>query len=148
MNFAETVLSPGALMILERHTPLSLASLLSGARSEFLNTGDYEGRLMKMMTAQFVKIAALAYDDGRFVWSDYNREVWRKFVASRASSSEGGSCVFSCEPDGDYCEAIHARFRALFIGVPTGMFPYVPSIHHGVSRITSNELRLRLAALA
>lgn len=139
-RFEDTILGSYSLAGISPESPGSLASLLSAARSEYLVSGDTEGRFMTATTKLFNDIAAKAYG-GCFVWSKYNLAEWKKFVASGAASDEGGSCVFSCETDGDYSSAIHNTFKGLFLGVPTGMYPYSISVRHGIAQMDTNELR-------
>ena len=56
-----------------------------------------------------------------FFWSEYNKNQWLKFVESRASSAEGGACMFSCENGGGY---VASNFKRLFVGLPTGVYAY------------------------
>lgn len=139
-DFSATILGKTSLEVLANDRNHSLASLLSAARSEYLNTRGIAGYFMTKLTGLFGEIADQAYG-GRFVWSDYNMSQWKKFVACGAASSEGGSCVFSCEEDGGYSDKIHATFKGLFVGVPTGMYPYSISVRHGIAKIDSDAIR-------
>lgn len=140
-RFEDTILGSGALVV----STGSLASLLSAARSEYLISGDTTGRIMATVTKLFEEIGDKAYGS-RFVWSEYNLKQWKHFVASNAASAEGGSCVFSCEEDGDYREQIHNTFKALFLGVPTGMHPYSISVRHGIGKMDTDALRAWVTA--
>lgn len=140
MKLENTILSPFSLSVLAREQRISLLSLLSAARSEYHRTHNLAGPHMATLTALFRDIAEVAYS-GAFVWSRYNLGQWEKFVASESASPEGGSCVFSCEPDGDYREAIHNTFKGLFVGTPTGMYPYSVSVRHGIAKLDTDALR-------
>jgi hypothetical protein len=97
------------------------AQLLSAARREFLNRKAYDGPQMLALTLLFDTIAREVHQT-RFQWSDYNRAQWDKFVNLRIGS-EGGACAFSLESGGDYKES-YDPFKGIFVGVPTGVFPY------------------------
>jgi len=101
--------------------PKNIPSLLSVARSEFHKTENYSGNFMKEVTDLLSFIAKELYDTN-FSWSEYNKGQWCKFVASGASSPEGGACMFSCENGGGY-DPLN-NFKRLFLGLPTGVYPY------------------------
>jgi hypothetical protein len=59
------------------------------------------------------------------VWSEYNRQQWEKFVQCDASSADDGSALFSFERNGVRPALDPSpRDRCLWVGVPTGLFPY------------------------
>lgn len=66
----------------------------------------------------------------KFVWSDYNRGEWQKFVDLRSSGLEGGACMFSFEDHAEFRDEGPASFQGLGVGVPTGMFPYSLWLNH------------------
>jgi hypothetical protein len=120
MSFENTFMLPGTLTVC---SPKSLPALYSAARSEFHRSNDYNGEFMLEVTAVLSHIAQQVYG-ARFFWSEYNKKLWVKFVASHASGPEGGACMFSCEPNGDYTGQAALVFKGIGLGVPTGQFPY------------------------
>jgi len=111
-------------IFLERINPKHTTVLLSAARSEYLTTQSYDGRLMTMVSEFFSCIASELYGT-TFVWSEYNKEQWTRFV-NLCVGIEGGACVFSMENSGILPElpSLKSDFKGLLLGTPAGMFPY------------------------
>jgi hypothetical protein len=100
--------------------PKTTAELLSAARREFINSNRYDGPNMIAAASLFDCIAKEVHGT-RFIWSEYNREQWNKFVT--LNNSYGGACAFSLEMDGEY-ESSREPFKGLFVGGPVGVYPY------------------------
>jgi hypothetical protein len=118
MSFEDTFIHYDSILPI---VPKNVPTLLSVARSEFHKTQNYSGTFMKEVTDLFSFIAKELYST-TFSWSDYNSLQWLKFVSSRASSEEGGACMFSCENGGQYSSS--NNFKKLFVGLPTGIHAY------------------------
>jgi hypothetical protein len=96
--------------------PKTVPQLMSAARAEFICNSDYtatyhdsgdlivngrfdlDGIFMEMLTNLFVAIAHELYDT-TYIWSNYNKGQWHKFVMCRIGN-EGGACMFSLENNG------------------------------------------------
>lgn len=128
MKFEQTILNNNTLT---SHIviPKNIPALLSFARSEYYHHKSSKNEYMVELQTVFNEIAHIIFKT-KFVWSDYNIGQWEKFVSSVSCNGEGGAIVISMEPDGDYSKEIHDSFRALFIGVPTGMYPYSMWLSH------------------
>lgn len=95
--------------------PTNIPQLLSTARCGFLRSG-HDAPEMKELSALFGSIAKHAYMS-HFLWSDYNKTEWEKFVT--LDNSRKGACAFSAETDGE-CP----QDKGFGVGGPTGPQPY------------------------
>jgi len=118
--------------------PKTLPALFSYARTEYYRSKSFSGVFMREINDLFSHIAHEVYGSV-FIWSEYNRGQWAKFVDSRASGLDGGACMFSCEAEGDCAVHKGTDFKGLNVGVPTGLFPYSLSLN------SSKVLGLRAA---
>lgn len=139
---SKNIIDAGRLEFERNRIPDRFPMLLSLARSEFLTAGRIEGNFMNRLTRTLDAMAKAAHST-RYVWSDYNRKEWKSFCDSVAETPEGGMRVFSLEEDGAY-NGDHAVFKRLFIGVPTGVYPYSLS---GMDEASTLRLRDTLDAL-
>lgn len=108
--------------VLPNLKPANAAQLLSAARSEFIvSSGSLHGRFMRGFARLMDSVAQSAYGT-RFLWSEYNRGQWFKFVVNEIGV-ESGACMFSAEPGGTYPEQTDNGFKGIGVGKPLGIYP-------------------------